>query len=145
VKESITLLEGINKRWKLANKLQQRLSAAAKFSAITTTLPEADQKALIRRVGKQGFTDRVLMSWCEHLSETPDKAQLISAAYRAMLSLADRWEVPEFPLNGADLQRAGVAPGPDLGKWLQFLEQWWEREHYRPDKDELLRYFAAQK
>ena len=143
--DTAATLSALVKRWKISNKLQQRLTSATRFSAIATTMPEAEQKAMLRRLGNDGFLDRVLISWAEHLSETPDKAQMIAAAYRMMLNLAQRWDVPQFPLNGEDLQAVGVAPGPELGQWLQFLEQWWEREDYKPGKAELLKYFQAQK
>jgi poly(A) polymerase/tRNA nucleotidyltransferase (CCA-adding enzyme) len=44
------------------------------------------------------------------------------AALRARLACLPR---PVFPLRGRDLQQAGVAPGPQLGKILGQIRQWW--------------------
>lgn len=33
--------------------------------------------------------------------------------------------VPVFPLGGADLAAAGVAPGPDMGRLLRQVRAWW--------------------
>ncbi len=34
-------------------------------------------------------------------------------------------EAPVFPLQGRDLRRAGVSPGPDIGLLLRDLRDWW--------------------
>lgn len=71
-----------------------------------------------------------------------------------LLLLRDQWEtghdldtwikqtetvtIPEFPVNGGDLQRTGITPGPQLGETLKRLESAWEESGYRLGKAELL-------
>jgi poly(A) polymerase len=44
------------------------------------------------------------------------------------------WKEPQFPLGGADLQEAGVKPGPQMGRFLAELEAWWVAEDFAPDR-----------
>ena len=63
----------------------------------------------------------------------PDTARLA-----ALLGVIDRWVEPRFPLTGADIQAAGVKPGPAFGRMLGALEQWWIAADFQPDRDACL-------
>lgn len=49
-------------------------------------------------------------------------------------ALAQSWRAPEFPLTGEDLLKAGMSPGPGLGKKLSEIESWWMDRHFEPGK-----------
>lgn len=49
------------------------------------------------------------------------------------LALIREWDIPKFPLTGADLQKLGVEPGPDMGDILDQVETWWIEWEFRPD------------
>jgi poly(A) polymerase len=51
----------------------------------------------------------------------------------AALAIIQKWEVPTFPLTGEDLIRAGMKPGPELGRKLQEIEEWWIRTGFQAD------------
>ena len=52
--------------------------------------------------------------------------------------LAER-EAPALPLDGRDLQRAlGLEAGPEVGRMLAVLEDWWIAGDFRPGRAELL-------
>ena len=44
---------------------------------------------------------------------------------RMLLDMADNWQRPRFPLTGMDVMQAGVAQGPDVGRLLARVEDWW--------------------
>ncbi len=44
------------------------------------------------------------------------------------------WVEPCFPLTGADLQAAGIKPGPEMGRLLTELEDWWIGRDFVPDR-----------
>jgi poly(A) polymerase len=44
------------------------------------------------------------------------------------------WKEPQFPLGGADVQNAGVKPGPEMGRVLAELEAWWVESDFKPDR-----------
>ncbi len=48
------------------------------------------------------------------------------------------WDVPLFPVCGADLIDVGISPGPNLGAMLKRLQQVWQESCYRLDKAQLL-------
>jgi poly(A) polymerase len=35
------------------------------------------------------------------------------------------WQRPRFPLSGRDVMDAGVAEGPEVGRVLAQVEDWW--------------------
>ena len=39
--------------------------------------------------------------------------------------MIETWEIPKFPVNGADLKKMGVKPGPDFGKLMSSLKELW--------------------
>ena len=51
-----------------------------------------------------------------------------------LLSMADGWERPRFPLTGRDVMAAGVPEGPEVGRVLAAVEAWWLDEDFLPDE-----------
>lgn len=54
------------------------------------------------------------------------------------LKTAIEWDVPDFPVGGEDMIRAGCKPGPELGDKLDQLENWWIEGGFKAGKDECL-------
>ena len=54
------------------------------------------------------------------------------------LAHARSFVAPVFPLKGADLLKAGLAHGPELGEVLKRLETAWVEARFRLSRDELL-------
>jgi tRNA nucleotidyltransferase (CCA-adding enzyme) len=48
------------------------------------------------------------------------------------------WEIPEFPVRGADLIALGVPAGPAVGTKLAELEQHWKSTGYKKSRGDLL-------
>lgn len=40
---------------------------------------------------------------------------------------------PVFPLAGRDMMALGVKPGPEMGRWLKRVQQWWLEQGCRAD------------
>lgn len=55
------------------------------------------------------------------------------------LKIIQNWDISDFPLSGDDLIKAGIAPGPELGKKLSTIEQWWINQNFKPDRQDCLR------
>jgi tRNA nucleotidyltransferase/poly(A) polymerase len=58
--------------------------------------------------------------------------------WRMLLSIADGWERPRFPLTGHEAMAAGVAEGPEVGRLLDLVEAWWLDEDFAPDHAQLM-------
>ncbi len=54
------------------------------------------------------------------------------------LDIIQKWDYPMFPLSGNDLMDAGIEKGPELGKALDALENYWIESDFKLTSDELL-------
>jgi poly(A) polymerase len=41
------------------------------------------------------------------------------------VEMAEGWQPPRLPLTGRDVMQAGVPEGPEVGRVLASLEDWW--------------------
>ncbi|MDX2309207.1 MAG: CCA tRNA nucleotidyltransferase [Hyphomicrobium sp.] len=81
--------------------------------------PESDAKAAIYRHDPEGYRDGLLYAWATgELRHSDPRMQ-------DRLRLAERWSPPEFPVRGQDLLHLGVPSGPEVGRILRTLEDWW--------------------
>ena len=55
-----------------------------------------------------------------------------------MLLRAETWEAPTFPLTGADVLARGIPEGPEVGRLLKAVEEWWIERDFEPDRTALL-------
>ncbi|MEO5338165.1 MAG: CCA tRNA nucleotidyltransferase, partial [Magnetospirillum sp. WYHS-4] len=62
----------------------------------------------------------------------------------ALLAAVDAWREPAFPLLGRDVLDRGIPRGPDVGRLLKAVRQWWEDEDYRPDRPACLKKLKAE-
>jgi poly(A) polymerase len=112
--------ERLRDRLRLSNEQAARLARAAGPGAgIGPPHPEAHARAWLYRRGAAAFHERVLLDWVR--SGAPPGSQ----PWRHRLALPSRWQVPRFPLTGADLLAQGVPAGRRVGEILRDLETWW--------------------
>ncbi len=55
------------------------------------------------------------------------------------LNIIQNWDIPDFPVTGNDLMKAGVPQGPKIGQKLQELEDWWIEDGFKADKKACLK------
>jgi poly(A) polymerase len=123
----------LGERLKLSSAERARLEALCRMEEkIPAHLSAADVRRLLYRIGVARFRDRVLLSW----AASPRGAAAIQ--WRMLLSIADGWHKPRFPLTGREAMAAGVAEGPDVGKVLAQVEEWWLERDFLPDEAALL-------
>jgi poly(A) polymerase len=104
---------------KLSNADRTRLEQALGGAALTAGLSAKDARLLLYRIGVARFRDKVLLAW----AGAPKGANALP--WRMMLRMAETWERPRFALTGLDVMQAGVAEGPDVGRVLAKVEDWW--------------------
>lgn len=124
-------------RWKLSNKdadLLRSLVAPDGYK-IVATLDEKQQKHYIRKLDKQLFRYLVYLQWAEDTEN--------HAAYKAMITLSNKWQIPEFPIGGKEVMVLGVPAGKRLGELLQQAEVWWEQKNYLPTENEIIAYIKS--
>jgi poly(A) polymerase len=51
-----------------------------------------------------------------------------------LLEMADSWQRPRFALTGRDVMAAGVPEGPEVGRILAQVEDWWVGGDFAADE-----------
>jgi poly(A) polymerase len=119
---------------KMSNAESGRLRQMAD-SDLATALTEnwstrAELEKLVYRQGKQAIVDRLFLMFAEP-DEPPE-------GWGGAIAHALSFEVPVFPVTGADLKKAGLVSGPELGETLRQLETAWIDSRFRLSKTELM-------
>jgi len=90
----------------------------------------SDPKIIMRRVGKERFRD---------IAYIQAARGSLAASLEDVLSFADTWQIPRFPIYGNDVIAMGVSEGKKIGFVLTELERYWERHGYFLTRDELMK------
>ena len=113
-------VEALAQRWRLSSDVKARLEdLAGGREKIVSYLSIREMRKLLYRLGRARFIDRVRLRWAE------DGKPSNQVAWRALLEMARSWERPVFPLSGRDVMAAGIPEGPQIGKVLAEVEEWW--------------------
>jgi len=131
--DEIGAADKVGERLKLSNAERARLEAlAVPGDKVPPHLSAGEVRRLLYRIGAPRFRDLVLLSWAA-ASRTGSMIH-----WRMLLSIADGWERPRFPLTGYEAMEAGVAEGPDVGRLLGLVEAWWLEQDFAPDHGQLM-------
>jgi poly(A) polymerase len=121
--------ERLRGRLRLSNEETARMRAMAGRPVVTSLLSEAERKAALYRARPEVFRDRVFLAWADSGAAADDRE------WRDLLAFPERWTAPHFPVTGRDLAAIGIEPGPDMGKKLRALEEWWIAAGFPEGKD----------
>ncbi len=141
---NVQALAQVAGRLRLSNAEAARLEAALteKNSWPTPLLSAAAYQAQLYRWGHEVFTDRLLLAFAD--TET---APATDRAWENLYQAARNFKAPTFPLTGKDALALGLQ-GPDIGKALRAVEDWWVSQEFVPNYAACLRElkrFSAQK
>jgi poly(A) polymerase len=132
---AVLVAEDAERLWqklRLTNAEHSRLTAMAEgWPHISPALPDQQQRALLYRAGAETFTDQTLLAFARSGAKPED------AAWHKLVTLAQRWPVPAFPIKAADLMSRGVAKGPALGAALSAAESAWIAAGFPHEKVQL--------
>jgi poly(A) polymerase len=95
------------------------------MSAQSVSREDPARRRAIHHLGAATFRDLVLLGWAKSGDDS---------GWSALLEFAAAWTPQLFPLSGADVLAAGIAPGPAVGKILQTIEAWWIDGDFSADK-----------
>lgn len=126
----------------LATRL--RLSKAeagylANWSSAPVIDPEMKETALDRllyRQGVEGVKTRLKLALASARADLSagDTAMQKVARLSTLLTRAEKFKKPGFPLSGADVMAAGVEAGPKVGEVLKSLEEKWIDVNFSLDR-----------
>jgi poly(A) polymerase len=112
---------------KLSNADRIRLEQALGGEHIAPQLSAQDARRLLYRLGAARFRDKVMLQW----------AGSGAGGWRMLLDMADSWQRPRFALTGRDVMQAGVPEGPDVGRVLAEVEDWWIKGDFAAEESAL--------
>ena len=122
----------VAQRLKLSNASRNRLIALTKVDPEINK--NTDKEALKRQLHELGaalVVDRVLLTWAR---SGEDEA----APWREAIEAAAAWTPRRLPVIGDDVLALGVSPGPDVGKYLTEIEDWWIDADFDVPREKLL-------
>ena len=118
---------------RLSNGQKKRIEVGAVVAEalLSSDQSRQDLKALLVAHGTAGVVDGLLTAWMYGFVQS-------EAELREMLSFAQSWEIPTFPLTGKLMIAAGIPAGPGMGKAMRLAQQIWADADYRCPADQLL-------
>ncbi len=147
-KDAAAAAQVIAKRWRLASADAARLDAYSRPVTFHFHVPPVEvthrtapinpgldcrgQRRLLYRLGAEFFSEKVLDAW------STEGGNEHEAAWRAMLKYADEWEAPTLPVSGVDVVALDVDEGPEVGRLLKAVEDWWIERDFTPGRAALL-------
>ncbi len=120
----------IAQRWKLSNADAALLDSLRRHDVLGLPDDSHSLTMQLRRYGRELRQALLLRDAAEQ--DYPLDAVVV--LYNACATQA----IPQFPISGADLLALGYAQGAAIGTALKALEDYWEAQHYQPDKAALL-------
>lgn len=118
--------EAVAQRLKLSIADRDRVVDLARaWAGPADVTSDAAVRGELYRMGRDRFVDAVLAQWAVVGKAGP---------WGAALALAEGWEPPRFPLSGKDVTALGIAPGPEIGRALRAVEDWWVAADFQPDR-----------
>ena len=115
-------IEAASRRLRLPNAMLARLIAAA--PSLDLTMTDREARALLYRIGRQAFVDRVTRA--EAAAGRPGGGEGLRA-------LAEAWPIPRLPVGGKQVAAAGLAAGPETGRVLAAFEAGWIADDFPAD------------
>ena len=120
----------LTQAWRLSNKDAERLASLAAQSPpkIVSYLSIREVRRTLYRIGAERFVDFCRLRWAE------DKKPSNQMQWRALIAMAMSWRRPKLPLTGAQVMQAGVPAGPEVGRVLAEVEEWWIDADFTDDE-----------
>ena len=128
-------IDALTQRLRLSKAEAARLLAWSDAPDPDLGASGGDLAKALYRAGPTGILDRLRHGLArERDAGNGDAAE----ALRDQLRFAQGWEKPVFPVTGKDLVRAGLKPGPEVGKRLKALEERWVESGFSLGREALL-------
>lgn len=123
--------ESLAGRLRVSSQVRSRLQIMAAERALSPALGQTERRAALYALGKKVFREQVLLNWIASAADAAD------ADWKVLYGLAGQWKLPKFPMKGSDVVKAGMPAGPQVGKVLRQLEQWWIAAGFPTDRGEI--------
>jgi poly(A) polymerase len=99
-------------------------------------MPAKERHRALRKMGPALSRDLLRLAWAQHQAGRP--AAVPDARFAAALDQVTRLAETAFPLQGRDVLALGVREGPELGRLLEAVEEWWAERDFAPSRKDCL-------
>jgi poly(A) polymerase len=113
-------------RFALSNDQKARLSNILQPKIRIDFKNAKKQKEYLYRLEREEYLDQLFLSAAQK--------NISRAKFLSYKKLATTWRAPKFPVTGQDIITHGVLEGPEVGKILNDLENWWIKNDFRPTR-----------
>ena len=129
-------VSAMTSRLRMSKAEAKRLAQWASAPAVDPAITDAAFDRLLYRQGVEGVVMRLKLALAAARADVSagDAAMQKIARFSNLLSRAQKFEKPSFPLTGADVLSAGVTPGPKVGEILGELEEKWIEFNFSLDR-----------
>ena len=133
--DSATTAHEIATRWRFSNNDRDRLMDVFRLRHALETMPDdSAAKVLVYRHGNATIRDLARVAWAlQHGSSGEGR-------WMSLIALTDSWQRPRLPVDGADVLKAGVPHGPQVGRVLGEVENWWISRGFSASREAVLAY-----
>lgn len=135
VRPDVETVKALSKRMAFSNKETQRMVAWAGNPAPKADTSLSELEKLLYHGDVQGFIASMKLEVVYLRGREEDEA---ANEMLKLISHAQDWQRPVFPIQGQDLIAVGMNPGPDMGERLKVLEETWVNSAFVLSREELL-------
>ncbi|MGV1914794.1 CCA tRNA nucleotidyltransferase [Rhizobium sp. 22-785-1] len=127
-------------RLRMSKNEAARLDQWAKAPTVDPSLAETALDRLLYRQGIEGVKARLKLALASARADVSgaDASMQKIARLSTLLTRAEKFSKPAFPLSGADVLAAGLPAGPQVGEILGELEATWIDGNFALDREALL-------
>ncbi|MEM1365983.1 MAG: CCA tRNA nucleotidyltransferase, partial [Pseudomonadota bacterium] len=126
---------GMAKRLRMSNADRDALLDMAKLDAPSTDTSGAKWRERLYSADPKALERRLKLAAASAAARGDETA---AGNFLEKLAAAQRFEKPDFPISGKDLQAAGVQAGPQMGETLKRLEAEWVASNFEMSTEDLL-------
>lgn len=133
-------LDAMAKRLRLSKTEAAYFTAWTKAPRLPAEIADTAFDRLLYRNGEKGLMTALRLSLASARQKSEnDPSQLPETArLQRLLTRAEKWQKPVFPLTGADVLATGIQPGPRVGDILGQLEDKWVDGNFNADRATLV-------
>ncbi|MBW8321169.1 MAG: hypothetical protein K0M47_18065, partial [Rhizobium sp.] len=133
-------LAALAQRLRLSNAEAAFLDRFARAPKPNGEVTDAAFDRELYRLGQDGVIASLKIDFAQARAQAEGDPKAMAKAGRlsTLLARAEKFERPVFPLSGADVLAAGLAPGPKVGETLKQLEETWVSSNFSFDRAKLL-------
>jgi poly(A) polymerase len=133
-------MDAMASRLKLSKVERERILGHAAAEPVTAGLTEPLLAKRLYWNGVEGTIDRLKLALAAARAKAiaSDDAMMKAGRLNRLLSFAQNWQRPVFPVSGKDLKDKGFAEGAALGQALTAMETRWVDSGFQLQRDALL-------